>query len=299
MTANFPSRTGKLFVMEMEPVISVEWLAGHLADPDLVLLDATLPPVGVVPAPDVQARYLQEHLPGAVRFDIEALSDHGTPLPHMLPSPEVFAAQMAALGVGEALQIVVYEQEAMFSAPRAWWMLRSLGAARVAVLDGGLRAWKAAGLPVETGEVTRPPAAFHAHLQPGAVRSYEEVQTAIAGEMQIVDARGVGRFQGTAPEPRPGLRSGHMPGARNVPYTEVGENGRWKSKEQLKAVFAAQGFDLNKPIITSCGSGITAAVLLLALEQSGATQVSLYDGSWAEYAQQPDAVIVRGTEEQL
>lgn len=279
----------------MDSLVSVAWLAEHIEDRDLVILDATLPPVGVLPVVDVRARYRHEHLPGAVFFDIEGLSDHRSPLPHMLPSPEDFGVAMAALGVGTAMQIVVYEQEGIFSAPRAWWMLRTFGAKHVRVLDGGLRAWKDAGFPVESGEVHRPSAAFQASLKSGEVRDYDAVRSAHTRGEQIVDARSAGRFLGSAPEPRAGLSSGHMPGAVNIPVSAVGEDGRWKKSADLAALFTAQGIDLHRPIITTCGSGVTAAALVLALEQSGATQVSLYDGSWAEYATQPNAVIVKGS----
>lgn len=276
----------------MESLVSVAWLAEQIGEPDVVVLDATLPPVGVVPVVDTAARYRAEHLPGALFFDIEALSDHATTLPHMLPSAEAFGAAVSALGVGDGMRVVVYEQEGVFSAPRAWWMLRTMGAARVAVLDGGLRAWKAAGLPVEYGVVTRAPAVFAARLRPEAVRSYAEVRAAVAAGGQIADARGAGRFAGTAPEPRAGFRSGHMPGAVNVPFTEVGADGFLKEPEALREVLRARGIDVTRPVITTCGSGVTAAVLALALERVGAKDVSVYDGSWAEYAQQPDAVIV-------
>jgi thiosulfate/3-mercaptopyruvate sulfurtransferase len=248
----------------MTPLVTPARLASHLDDPNLVLLDATLPPVGVSPAPDTHARYLAQHLPGAVFFDIEAFSDHTSGLPHTLPSAAAFAAAIGALGVADTMTIVVYEQAGVFSAPRAWWMLRTFGAANISLLDGGLHAWLAAGLPVESGPVRRPAATFHATLDP-------------------------------APEPRAGLRSGHMPGATSLPFTELVADGRLKPAAQLRDIFAAKGLDLTQPITTTCGSGVTAAVLALGLELAGARSVSLYDGSWAEYAQQPDAVILTNT----
>jgi thiosulfate/3-mercaptopyruvate sulfurtransferase len=279
----------------MNPLVSPAWLAARLADPveapETVILDATLPPVGVTPAPDTHARYLERHLPGAVFFDIEALCDHATSLPHMLPTPESFAASMAALGVGDQMRIAVYEQAGVFSAPRAWWMLRAMGAPFVYVLNGGLEAWIGAGLPVESGPVSRPAAEFRASLDPHAVTSFAEIQQQIAARGQILDARPAARFAGTAPEPRPGLSSGHMPGATSVPVIELVENGRLKEGDTLRAVFAAKGVDLHALITTTCGSGVTAAVIALGLESLGAAQVSLYDGSWTEYAQQPEAVI--------
>lgn len=263
-------------------------------DPGLVFLDATLPPVGVPQAPDVHARYIERHLPGAVFFDIEELSEHNTPLPHMLPRPEAFAREMARLGIGSNMTLIVYEQAGVFSAPRAWWMLRSFGVREVYVLDGGLRAWTDAGLPTESGDVQRPPAYFQAQLEPEAVVSLAQLKELLAAGGQVLDARPGGRFQGTAPEPRPGLRSGHMPGATSVPLGELLEDGRLRSPEALRAIFAARGVDLEQPITTTCGSGVTAAGVALALKLSGAKNVNVYDGSWAEYASQPEAVIVSG-----
>jgi thiosulfate/3-mercaptopyruvate sulfurtransferase len=279
----------------MHPLVSPAWLAARLDDPvetlATVILDATLPPVGVTPAPDTHARYLEQHLPGALFFDIEALSDHATSLPHMLPTPESFAASMAALGVSDTMTIVVYEQAGVFSAPRARWMLRTFGAQQVFLLDGGLAAWVAAGLPVESGPVTGSRAEFHATLDREAVKDFTHIQQEIADGGQILDARPAGRFNGTAPEPRPGLSSGHMPGAISMPAAELVAAGRLKSADALRKVFAERRVKLDAPITTTCGSGVTAAVVALGLEIIGATQISLYDGSWAEYAQHPEAVI--------
>jgi thiosulfate/3-mercaptopyruvate sulfurtransferase len=277
----------------MHPIVSVSWLAERLPDPNVVVIDATLPPVGVTPKVDTRGRYLAQHIPGAVFFDIDELSDHATPLPHMLPTPEAFAERMAALGIGDGMQIVVYEQEGVFSAPRAWWMLRTFGAERVFLLDGGLPAWIAAGLPVESGDVARPRANFHARFNAHAVKDFTQLQQTIATHGQILDARSAGRFTGAAPEPRPGLSSGHMPGATSVPFTELARDGKLKPADELRAYFAGKSVDLDKPIVTSCGSGVTAAVIALALEVAGAKQVGLYDGSWAEYAGRPEAVIVK------
>lgn len=287
---------GKLVGMDrlMDRLVSVEWLRERLGEPELVVLDATLPPVGVVPPVDTRGAYLSGHIPGAVFFDIDELSDHATGLPHMLPPAEAFGQAMSAMGVGDGMRIVVYEQAPVFSAPRAWWMLRTLGAREVKVLDGGLPAWRAAGLPVETGEVKREPARFEARLDAAAVRSFAEMREILAEGGQVVDARSAGRFAGTAPEPRPGLSSGHMPGSLSVPFTEVFAEGRLKGAAALREVFEAKGVDLGRPVTTTCGSGVTAAVLKLALEQAGAEDVTLYDGSWAEYAQQPGAVIEKG-----
>ena len=277
----------------MPPLVDPSWLSARLYQPDTVVLDATLPPVGVTPVVDTRARYLAQHIPGALFCDIEELSDGTSTLPHMLPSADLFAQSMSALGVSDDSTVVVYEQEGPFSAPRAWWMLRTFGARSVYVLDGGLRAWLASGLPTETGPVNRPPAIFHAHLAKHAVTDLVQLQQGIATGAQILDARSAARFNGTAPEPRPGLPSGHMPGARNLPFTELAEGTRFKAAAQLAELFAGKGLDLQQPITTTCGSGVTAAVLALGLEMCGAGDVSLYDGSWAEYAQHPDAVILK------
>ena len=275
----------------MNPLVAPEWLHARLSDTDTVILDATLPPVGVTPTVDTHARYLEAHLPGAVFFNIDELSDHSTTLPHMLPTPESFSRSMAQLGIGDQMTIVVYEQGGIFSAPRAWWMLRTFGARHVYILDGGLRAWADARLPIESGEVQRPAASFSATFNPAAVSSFDDIRHMIASHSQILDARSSGRFTGTAPEPRPGVRSGHMPGAINIPYTDLLRDGRLKLPEDLRAQFQREHVNLDQPITTTCGSGVTAAALLLALEVAGAKDVSLYDGSWAEYAQHPDALI--------
>jgi thiosulfate/3-mercaptopyruvate sulfurtransferase len=275
----------------MNPLVAPLWLAGVLNDPDTVVLDATLPPVGVTPPVDTHARYLTSHIPGAVFFDIDKLSDHSTTLPHMLPTPEDFSRSMSALGVGDRMTIVVYEQEGVFSAPRAWWMLRTFGVREVYILDGGLRSWVEAGLPTDSGSVDRTPAKFNARFNHDAVKNFAQLQQMIADHAQILDARSSGRFTGSSPEPRPGIRSGHMPGATSLPFTELVEEGRLKTVEKLRQIFAAKGMDLNQPITTTCGSGVTAAVISLALEIADAEHISLYDGSWAEYAQHPEAVV--------
>ena len=279
----------------MHPLVTASWLQTRLDDPDTVVLDATLPPVGVTPPVDTRARYLAEHIPGSLFFDIEEFSDHVTPLPHMLPAPQAFSDGMSALGVADAATIVIYEQAGVFSAPRAWWMLRTFGARNVYLLDGGLSAWKEAGLPTQTGTVERAPAHFEVKMDLAAVKDFADVQQRIAGRAQILDARSAGRFAGTAPEPRPGLSSGHMPGATSMPFTELAEGGRMKSAEQLVEIFGDRGVKLDEPITTTCGSGVTAAVVALGLAIAGAKQVSLYDGSWAEYAQHPDAVIEKSS----
>lgn len=290
----------------MNPLVDCQWLAERLptparehrasrgprfSDPDLVVLDATLPPIGVVPRLDTRARYVEKHIPGAIFFDIDELSDHSTLLPHMLPTTEEFGRSMSEMGVSDGATIVVYEQAGVFSAPRAWWMLRTFGAQKVHLLDGGLRAWIDEGLPVESGEVRRTAARFDARLDRDAVKDFREIQEMIRKREQILDARSAGRFAGTAPEPRAGIKSGHMPGAVSLPFTELAENGRMKSAAELRELFRSNGIDVEKPVTTTCGSGVTAAVLALGLEIAGAKKIQLYDGSWSEYAQQPEAAI--------
>ncbi len=279
----------------MTPLVSAEWLAARLQDPDTIILDATLPPVGVTPPINTYNRYLDEHIPNAIFFDIEELSDHSTPLPHMLPTPEAFSRSMSALGVGDNSTIVVYEQEGVFSAPRAWWTLRTFGAQHVYILDGGLSAWTETGLPTESGPVHPTPATFSATLNHEAVKNLSQLKDKIKNHQQILDARSAARFNGTAPEPRPGLSSGHMPGATSVPFTDLVEDGRLKPADKLRDLFLAKHVDLEQPITTTCGSGVTAAVIALGLEVAGAPNVSIYDGSWAEYAQQPDSIIEKSS----
>jgi thiosulfate/3-mercaptopyruvate sulfurtransferase len=278
----------------MGSLVTTSWLAGRLNDPGFVVLDATLPLVGVTPPVDTRARYYAQHIPGAVFFDIEELSDRSSPLPHMLPPADVFSRSVSALGIGDQMDIIIYEQEGVFSGPRAWWTLKTFGAQNVYLLDGGLRAWIEAGLPTHSGPVHRAPAVFHATLDPNAVKDFSQIQQMIAAHGQILDARSAGRFTGTLPEPRPGLSSGHMPGAMSIPYTELVEDGRLKPVEELRRIFADRGVDLEQPVTTTCGSGVTAAVLALGLEEAGAKHVTLYDGSWAEYAAHPQALIERG-----
>jgi thiosulfate/3-mercaptopyruvate sulfurtransferase len=275
----------------MNPLVTTSWLAGRLRDPGVVVLDATLPPVGVTPAVDTRARYFAQHIPGAVFFDIEELSDHSSPLPHMLPPVDVFSRSLSALGIGDEMDIIIYEQEGVFSGPRAWWMLKTAGGKQVYLLDGGLRAWIEGGLPTDSGDVHRAPASFHATLDENAVKNFSQIQQMIAAHGQILDARSAGRFSGILPEPRPGISSGHMPGATSIPFTELVEDGRLKAAEELRHIFSAKGVDMKQPITTTCGSGVTAAVIALGLEVAGARQVSLYDGSWAEYGAHPEAVI--------
>jgi thiosulfate/3-mercaptopyruvate sulfurtransferase len=269
-------------------IVSTEWLAAHLDAPDLVVLDGSWH----LPAEkrDARAEFDAGHIPGARFFDIDAISDRAVPLPHMLPSPALFKASVEALGIGDGDGVVVYDASApgLMSGARAWWMLRAFGHGNVAVLDGGLRKWKAEGRAVGAGDAApRPGRKFTPRPRAELVRSLGDMRNIVAGgHCQIADARSAGRFQGRDPEPRPGLRSGHMPGARSVPFTTLlAADGTLKPKDELLQAFTAAGIDPTRPVVTSCGSGVTAAVLSLALAILGQPDHGLYDGSWSEWGQ--------------
>ncbi|HYI88301.1 MAG TPA: 3-mercaptopyruvate sulfurtransferase, partial [Beijerinckiaceae bacterium] len=251
------------------PFVSAAWLAERLDDPNVVIIDGSwyLPAMNR----DPEAEYRAGHIPGAVRFDIDTVKDRVSPLPHMLPAAEAFAAAVGALGIGDGTTLVVYDGAGLFSAPRVWWTFRSFGATDVRILEGGFPAWRVEGRPVETGEPhRREPRRFTARLDPAAVADAEAVKAALAsGSAQVVDSRPADRFRGEAPEPRAGVRSGHMPGSRNVPFTAVVANGRLKDPEALRAALAEAGVDPERPIITSCGSGVSASIMSLALETMG------------------------------
>ena len=264
-------------------IVDTDWLASHLDAPDLIIFDASwhLPTAGR----DAKAEYLAEHIPGALFFDIEDLTDEKSSLPHMLPSTVKFASRMKKMGIGDGMRIIVYDSLGLFSAARAWWTFRAMGHEDVAVLNGGLKKWKAEGRALEDGT---PPKRTERHFTPlmnsALIRDMDDMKKAIAKRAQIVDARPAARFEGTEPEPRPGLRSGHLPGSRNVPSQSlINDDGTLRSEAELNKIFADAGIDWRQPVVTTCGSGVTASILSLALAVLGQTNAAVYDGSWAEW----------------
>lgn len=275
-------------------LVSTDWLAAHLAAPDLRIVDASwhLPDAGRDPA----AEYAAAHIPGARFFDIDEISDRQSSLPHMAPPTELFVSRVRAMGIGDGHRVVVYDAAGLFSAARVWWLFRLFGKQDVAVLDGGLPKWIAEGRPVESTAPILRERHFTARRDATLVRDVTQVAAAAKlGDTQIIDARSAERFRGEAPEPRPGLRSGHIPGSRSVPYkTLLNPDGTMKDEAGLRAAFEAASVDPHKPAITSCGSGVSAAIVNLALERLGNRSHALYDGSWAEWGAYPDLKVERG-----
>lgn len=270
-----------------EALVSTDWLAQHLDDPKIRVIDASLPRVGV--KEDTRANYREAHIPGAPFFDIDKIAAPDSSLPHMMPDAEGFAEGVSALGIGNDCKVVVYDQHGIYSAPRAWWMFRAFGHDDVSVLDGGLPKWRSEERPV-THEIPKPAAQpFAAKLRPELLRLVDQVNANIAnGGEQVVDARGAGRFNGTEPESRPGLRSGHIPNSLNVPYANIVEEGTMVSADLLQRAFDVGEVDRSKPITTTCGSGITACILALGLFLIGRNDVAIYDGSWTEWGGRED-----------
>lgn len=275
--------------------VSTEWLAAHRDDPDVVVVDGSWHLA--VSGRDGRREYDAAHIPGAVFFDIDAIADTAIPLPHMLPSAEVFATAVGALGIDEKQRIVVYDSDGLGASPRVWWTFRVMGAKDVVILDGGLPKWIAEGRPVDALPVSRPPRRFVARALPGVTRTLAEVRDGLAaGAFQVVDARPAARFHGAAPEPRPWVRTGRIPGSLSLPSSELVADGRLRDEQAIRDLFAAAGVDLAKPIVTSCGSGVNAATLSLALETIGVPveNSSLYDGSWTEWGARDDTEIAVG-----
>ncbi len=267
-----------------DPLVSTEWLADHLNDANVRVLDATFKLPGVLPLP--KDDFLNAHIPGSVFFDVDAVSDHTSSLPHMFPSAEQFGRDVGNLGVGNDDTIVVYDAGGWVAAPRAWWMFLSFGHKKIHVLDGGLKKWLAEGRPIEKGEAKPKPKTFKANFDAARVRSMQQMIGNLESKAeQVIDARPAGRFDGSVAEPRAGLRGGHIPGSRSVPYAGLFDatTGAMKSPDELLKAFSNAGVDLKKPIVTSCGSGVSAGVLTLALYRLGVADSALYDGSWSEW----------------
>jgi thiosulfate/3-mercaptopyruvate sulfurtransferase len=267
-----------------DPLVSSDWLAARLDNPKVKIIDASYKMPGVLPLPSDD--YLGAHIPGAVFFDVNAVADRNDPRPHMYPSAEQFARDVSALGISSDDTVVAYDSGAWVAAPRAWWMLLSFGHHQVKVLDGGLQKWLREGRPTHSGKVTPKPGKFQARHGSGYLRSKEQLLGNLETQAeQLVDARPRPRFEGTVAEPWPGRRSGHIPGSRNVPYAELfdAKTGTMKPLDELRKSFTGAGVDMAKPIVTTCGSGVSALVLTLALYRLGVRDAALYDGSWAEW----------------
>jgi thiosulfate/3-mercaptopyruvate sulfurtransferase len=277
------------------PLVTTDWLAERLGAPGLVVADATyhLPNTGR----DGHGEYLAAHLPGAVFFDVDGIKDATSELPHMIPAPQDFAAAMAQLGIGDGDHVVVYDAHGLMSAARAWWMLRLFGHDRVSILDGGLPKWKAEGRSLAPGAVSRPRARFAARFRPELVRTKAQMLANLATQAEIVvDARSSGRFEGTAPEPRAGLRGGHIPGSRSLPFDRLVDpaSKTLRATTEIAATFDAAGVARDRPVVCSCGSGVTACVLAFGLHLTGVRDAAVYDGSWSEWGQPGDAPVETG-----
>ncbi|MCF6370150.1 3-mercaptopyruvate sulfurtransferase [Rhizobium halophilum] len=277
-------------------VVSSEWLDRELGAPDLRIVDASF----YLPAQqrNAEAEYAAGHIPGAVRFNHDAVADHSSDLPHMVPSPEVFAEAVGRMGISESDRIVIYDGPGIFSAPRGWWLFRIMGAQNVFILDGGLDGWKAEGRPLETDVPAPAPALFNPTFQPEKVIDLDTMKAIVdARSIQVADARSAARFTAAEPEPRQGLRAGHMPGAKNLPSSLFSTNGKLKPMPELRRILEDAGLDLSRPVVTSCGSGITAAIITLALESVGHEDNALYDGSWTEWGGRSDTPVVSASDE--
>ncbi len=277
-----------------DPLVSTDWLFERLGAPDIKIIDATW----YLPRDerDPKAEYDLAHIPGALFFDIDEICDLDSPLPHMMPSPAKFASRVKKMGLGDGARIVVYDASGLFSAPRVWWMFRAMGHEDVVVLDGGLPKWIAEGRPTEDMAPSTQERHFTPRLATDLIRDMEQVQRALeTGREQVVDARSAARFAGEAPEPREGVRGGHMPGARNVHYAGLlAPDGTMKPTEELKGIFEAAGLDISRPVITTCGSGVSAPIVALALARVGRPRTAVYDGSWAEWGSREDMPVATG-----
>jgi len=279
-------------IEQLPPLVSTDWLAERLGRSDLKILDASW----YMPAQnrDAQAEYAAAHIPGAMFFDIDRIADTESSLPHMLPSPANFGAAVGALGVGNEDDVVIYDGAGIFAAPRVWWTFRVFGHSRVAVLDGGLPKWRRENRPLESGPLTPTPKNFRASPRPKLVRDAAAMRENIASEKELVlDARSEGRFKGSEPEPRPGLKGGHIPHSRNLPFQALVDpaSGTMKPADELRAIFANAGVTAKQRVTASCGSGLTAAILAFGLYLTGRDDAAIYDGSWSEWGALPDAPV--------